>query len=215
EGGRRMPGEPCRRVVDHIRTPLRHTSREMGSGRSGTHIVILGGSFAGLEAARTARHLLGRRARITLIDKSDTFVFRPSLPWVAFGQRRPQDIRVPLAPLLASDGIEFVHDHVVAVEPDRNTVYLRQGNCSYDFLIIALGATSPPKAHPEAPAGWEGRFHVPIWLTEAVQLRQAVKRFRGGHVVVALHPRSPLTCPAYELVFQAAAFWRRKGLGDR
>ncbi|OUN01531.1 MAG: hypothetical protein BAA04_07875 [Firmicutes bacterium ZCTH02-B6] len=176
-----------------------------------TRLVILGGSFAGLETARTARRLLRQRIRITLIDRSDTFVFRPSLPWLAFGQREPKDIVAPLPQLLQAHGIEFIHDEVEGLDPATGTVYGRRGRYSYDFLVIALGATSPPKT----PPGWPGRCHVPIWLREAMTLRQAVETFRGGHVVVALHPYSPLTCPAYEFAFQAADYFQRNGLGDR
>ncbi|HLT58295.1 MAG TPA: FAD-dependent oxidoreductase [Limnochordales bacterium] len=174
-------------------------------------MLVLGGSFAGLEAARTARRLLGPRARITVIDRTDTFVFRPSLPWVAFGQRRPEQICAPLPRILSAHGIQFVQDHVEGLEPERSTVHGRAGRYRYDYLVIALGASTPP----QLPPGWAGRCHVPLWLAETVALRQAVARFPGGPVVVALHPPSPLTCPAYEFVFQAAAWWRRRGLGHR
>ncbi len=175
-----------------------------------TRLLILGGSFAGLEAACTARRLLGQRARITLIDRSGTFVFRPALPWVVFGERAPNQVTLSLPRILAAWGVEFVQDDVESLEPDAGHVWGRRGRYAYDYLIIALGASSPPKAPPGG-----GRCFVPIWLEESVRLREAVRAFRGGHVVVALHPRSPLACPAYEFIFQAAAFFARQGLGER
>ncbi|MBO8141873.1 MAG: FAD-dependent oxidoreductase [Firmicutes bacterium] len=175
------------------------------------HIVILGGSFAGFEAAVSMRKLLGDRVRVTVVDQSGTFQFRPSLPWVVFEGRDPESVCVPLAPLLASYGIEYVRDRVEAVEPGRDVVHGRRGRYPYDFLIVALGAASPP----ERPPGWGAIGYSPLWLDEAVRLRHALERFSGGDLVVALHPRSPLSCAAYEMVFQAAAFLRRRGLRNR
>lgn len=191
-----------------IRAPGRGT---IARGVATTRLLILGGSFAGLEAARTARRLLGTRARITVIDRTDTFVCRPSLPWVAVGQRNPQEICAPRPRILEAYGIEFIQDQVDGLEPNSGTVYGQRGRYGYDFLIIALGGSSPPKA----PPGWPDRCHIPIWLPDAVRLRQALHSFRGGEVVMALHPHSPLTCPAYEFVFQAAAFFQQRGLQDR
>ena len=181
----------------------------------GARIVILGASFAGLETARTLWRLLGGRARVSVIDRRDTFVFRPSLPWIVFGERQPEEICVPLRPLFEAYGAEFLQDHVEGIEPDRNRVCGRKGWYSYDFLVIALGGSSPPKAPFAAEPVDGGRWHSSLWLEEAMRLRQAVAGFRGGDVVVALHPHSPLLCPAYELVFQADAFWRRRGMRER
>jgi len=111
-----------------------------------TRLLILGGSFAGLEAARTARRLLGTRARITVIDRTDTFVCRPSLPWVAVGQRNPQEICAPRPRILETYGIEFIQDQVDGLEPNSGTVYGQRGGYGYDFLIIAQGGRPPPRA---------------------------------------------------------------------
>lgn len=176
-----------------------------------TRVLILGGSFAGFEAAATLRRLAGRRAQVTVIDHSRRFEFRPSLPWVVFGQRRPQDVSVPRSAPLEKARAEFVHDHVEKIDPENNTVYTRRGRHEYDFLVIALGGTSPlPK-----PAGLAHRGYAPLWLDEGVRLRRALNRFQGGPVVIAFHPRSPLACAVYEFVFQMDAFLRRRGLRGR
>ncbi|MFS8582844.1 MAG: FAD-dependent oxidoreductase [Limnochordales bacterium] len=175
------------------------------------HVLILGGSFAGLEAAHTLRRLAGDRVRITVIDRSPRFEFRPSLPWVITGQRRPEDTWVPRAPLLEKIGAEFVHDEVQHIDPGKNAVITRRGRFGYDFLLIALGGTSPPRR----PAGLGGRGWAPLWLDDSVRLQQALERFAGGPVVIAFQPGSPLTCATYELVFQLDAFLRRRGLRGR
>lgn len=174
-------------------------------------VLILGGSFAGLEAAATVRRLLGDTAHVTVIDRTRWFEYRPSLPWVVFGRRRPGDVTVPRDKLLSRLGVNFVHDQVEEIDPLQQEVRTRNGRHRYDFLVIALGATSPV-AMPPALAG---QGLAPVWLPEAMRLREELRRFRGGPVVVAFHPGSPLTCAAYELVFQLDDFLRRRGLRGR
>ncbi len=59
------------------------------------HVVIIGGGFAGLEAARCLRRA---PVRITLIDRRNFHLFQPLLYQVATGQLSPANIAAPLAP---------------------------------------------------------------------------------------------------------------------
>lgn len=170
-------------------------------------IVVVGSSFAGMTAAEELRKRLGKRADIVVLDRSDRFVFRPSLPWLVFGERDPEDISVPLRPLLRAKGVRFIQADVEAIDPERNTVRTDAGEHRYDFLVLAAGATSPVRA----PAHLARHGFAPLWIGEALRLRRALHRFTGGGAVVALHPRSPIACAAYEYVFQLAAFLRRRG----
>src|SRR5690606_39364453 len=111
-----------------IRAPGRGT---IARGVATTRLLILGGSFAGLEAARTARRLLGTRARITVIDRTDTFVCRPSLPWVAVGQRNPQEICAPRPRSLETYGIEFIQDQSAGLKPYSGSGYGERGHHGY------------------------------------------------------------------------------------
>ena len=54
--------------------------------------LVLGGNFAGLTAAITLKRELGSDVDVTLVSKSDRFVFYPSLIWVPFGKRTARDI---------------------------------------------------------------------------------------------------------------------------
>ena len=80
-----------------------------------THrIVIVGGSFGGVNAAYQLRRRLGERAELTLISAEPDFTFMPSLPWVMMGWRRPEALKVPLAGPLASKGVRFVNDRATS-----------------------------------------------------------------------------------------------------
>lgn len=174
-------------------------------------IVVVGSSFAGMTVAEELRKRLGKRADILVLDRSDRFVFRPSLPWLVFGDRDPEDISVPLRPLLRAKGVRFTQASVESIEPERNTVRTDAGEHRYDYLVLAAGATSPIPA----PAHLAEHGFAPLWIREALQLRRALHRFTGGAAVVAMHPRSPLACAAYEYVFQLAAFLRRRGVARK
>ena len=101
----------------------------------GKRIVILGGSFAGLTAAYELKRELGERHHVTVIDKNDRFVFIPSLIWVPFGRRTPEQISFPLAPSLARKGIDFLHATVERIDPDQQ------------FVDAVVTKTEGPKAH--------------------------------------------------------------------
>lgn len=63
-------------------------------------VVILGAGIAGMNAAIALRRLLGDRHEVWVVAQMNRFVWRPSLPWVAFGLRRPEQIMVPVRPAL-------------------------------------------------------------------------------------------------------------------
>lgn len=175
-------------------------------------ILVLGASFAGLGAARELRRQLpSPDVHIAVVDERDQFVFRPSLPWIVFGQRRPEEIRAPLPPLLNRWGVQFLQDTVEAVEPREQRVVGRRGRYRYDVLLIALGATSPAAVPPHL-----GRWgYHPLWDDGAVALHRALEQFCGGGAVVALCPNCPLACPAYEMVFHLDRALRLRGLRSR
>lgn len=175
-------------------------------------VLVLGAGFAGLQAARELRRQLpSPDVRITVVDERDRFLYRPSLPWIVFGQRRPEEIRTPLPPLLNRWGVDFVRDTAEGVEPREQRVVGRRGRYPYDVLLIALGATSPA-AEPPHLARWG--YH-PLWEEGALALHEALERFSGGGVVVAVCPNCPLACPAYEMVFHLDRALRLRGLRSR
>lgn len=102
-----------------------------------TNIVVLGGGYSGLLAAR----LLARQAntKVTLVNAGDRFVERVRLHQLASGQS-PRDL--PLAEMLGDSGVELINDRVTAIEADGRTVRLatEPRTVDYDFLFYALGS---------------------------------------------------------------------------
>src|SRR5690606_28746181 len=93
-------------------------SLEPGSkGAIRMRVVVLGGSFGGITASYELRKALPREHEIVLVSNSSLFVYRPSLPFVALGSRRPEDITAELKPALRRRGIAFQQATVQGIDP--------------------------------------------------------------------------------------------------
>ncbi|MDP3048791.1 MAG: FAD-dependent oxidoreductase [Thermodesulfovibrionales bacterium] len=110
--------------------------------------LILGGSFGGLTAAFELKRLLGKMADITLLSDTDKFVFIPSLPWLAMGWRKAEDITLPLNSILERKGITFIHEAAKGVDAVSSKVVTATKEIPYDYLVISTG---PHLAFEEVP----------------------------------------------------------------
>ncbi|MDJ0841947.1 MAG: NAD(P)/FAD-dependent oxidoreductase [Acidobacteriota bacterium] len=102
-------------------------------------VVIIGGGFAGLNAALEMKKA---KARITLIDRRNHHLFQPLLYQVATGGLSPADISAPIRALLGKQkNTRVLLGNVVDIDPNQRTVHLEDGKViDYDSLILATGA---------------------------------------------------------------------------
>jgi NADH:ubiquinone reductase (H+-translocating) len=112
------------------------------------HVVIVGGGFAGLDAARALR---GQPVQITLVDRHNHHVFQPLLYQVATAGLSPGDIASPIRWILRKQSnVRVLLGTVLRVDPAARAVHLDHGQIvPYDFLILAPGATHSYFGHPE------------------------------------------------------------------
>lgn len=102
-------------------------------------VVIIGGGFGGLYAARALRRA---SVEVTLIDRKNHHVFQPLLYQVATAALNPSDIARPIRRILRQqDNVQVVLDEVVSVQTDEKKVLTRGGEFEYDFLIVSAGVT--------------------------------------------------------------------------
>ena len=112
-------------------------------------VVIVGGGFGGLYAARA---LAGAPVSITLIDRRNYHLFRPMLYQVATGLLSADEISGPLRSILSRQrNVEVLLDEVVGVDPQARRVGLTQSDLPYDFLIVATGIQYNYFGHDDWP----------------------------------------------------------------
>ncbi|GMU00874.1 NAD(P)/FAD-dependent oxidoreductase [Corallococcus caeni] len=116
-----------------VTSPLVNTTRE-----NLPHVVILGGGFGGLYAAR---YLRKAGVRVTMVDRHNHHLFQPLLYQVATATLSPSDIAAPLRAMLGRNHVQVLLAEVTGVDTARKRVLLADGELAYDFLIVATGAT--------------------------------------------------------------------------
>ena len=104
------------------------------------HVVILGGGFGGIHAARALRT---SPVDVTLVDRSNHHVFQPLLYQVALAQLAPSDIGAPIRWMLRKQwNATVLLGEATAIDTARRVVVLDRGAATlpYDYLIVATGA---------------------------------------------------------------------------
>ena len=103
-------------------------------------VVIIGGGFAGLAAAKG---LEKQELQVVLIDKHNYHTFQPLLYQVATGGLEPDSIAFPLRKRFNDvENFYFRLAEVVKIHPEKNIIETSIGSLDYDELIIATGSTT-------------------------------------------------------------------------
>lgn len=104
------------------------------------HVVIVGGGFAGLNAAK---NLAGAPVNVTLIDRRNHHLFAPLLYQVATAQLSPANIAQPIRGITRGQkNLSIVMGEVERIDSENRTVRVGDGaEFTYDYLIVAVGAT--------------------------------------------------------------------------
>jgi NADH:ubiquinone reductase (H+-translocating) len=129
-------------------------------------VVIIGGGFGGLEAAKALRKT---NVRVTLIDRLNHHLFQPLLYQVATAALSPADIAEPLRHILrAQDNAEVIFAEVQRIDVDHKRVITSDGEIDYDYLIIAAGARHSYFGHDK----WEKFAPGLKNLDDALEIRR-------------------------------------------
>ena len=102
-------------------------------------VLILGAGFGGLELSSALSEEMGDDLSITLIDKSDSFVFGFSKLEVMFGRSSAAAVRMPYAGII-KPGVRFSRETITAIDPVARRVTTDAGTHEADIMVIALGA---------------------------------------------------------------------------
>ena len=128
-------------------------------------VVVVGGGFAGLNAAKSLKNAA---VRVTVLDRKNHHTFQPLLYQVALAVLSPAEIASPIRNVLRhAKNTEVLLGEVTGFDLDRRLVRADGLELSYDFLIVAAGATHAYFGHPE----WEQYAPGLKTLEDATEIR--------------------------------------------
>jgi NADH:ubiquinone reductase (H+-translocating) len=131
-------------------------------------VIIVGGGFGGLSAAKT---LAGKPVDVTMIDRTNHHLFQPLLYQVATAGLAPSDIAQPIRHILRdAENVSVLMHEVLGIDPTNRIVRSSGGDFPYDFLIVAAGARHSYFGHQE----WELPAPGLKSLPDAIELRRRI-----------------------------------------
>lgn len=132
------------------------------------HVVIIGGGFAGLYAAKA---LKGAPVRVTLVDRRNHHLFQPLLYQVATAALAAPDIAAPIRKILRRQrNVTVQLAEAREIDTAGKRVLLDSGELAYDYLIVAAGATHSYFGHDE----WAAHAPGLKTITDALDIRRRV-----------------------------------------
>lgn len=185
------------------------TSMQKFGKAGGNRVVVCGGGWGGIAAARSVVDS-NPKAEVILIEKNQVFSSCPMSNLYLAG----------LMPLYFSDynalgrkGITVVQSVINSIDSGNRRVQTSVGDIAYDFLILSPGIDYMW----ESVTGLkEARHHVPIaWKPagEHLFLKKELENFEGGTLVVGV-PKGPIRCPPgpYERVAMMAHYLKKNSI---
>ena len=178
-------------------------------------IVILGGGFAGVEAAIKLRK---NKHDVTLIsDRSYLFVYPISI-WIPVKKKKFEDVAMDLGILSKKHGFKLIIDKVEKIDNTTNTIILSNGEQSYDYLVIAMGMG---KLKLEGIEHTHSICGKPEEANTIEDLLDKLIKKGSGNISVGFggNPKDPTATavrggPAFELLFNISHYLKTKGIRD-
>jgi sulfide:quinone oxidoreductase len=173
-------------------------------------VVVLGAGFGGLELSTMLSDTFADDLELTLIDKSDHFVFGYSKLDVMFGRETPDAVRLYYRSIV-KPGVRFRQERITAIDPVARKVTTDGGTYEADVLVVALGADYDLEATPGLAEGGNEFYSV----RGAERLREVLPTFTRGRAIVGV-TSTPFKCPPApsEAALLLHDYLTRRGLRD-
>ncbi len=182
---------------------------------NGKKVLVLGGGFAGVEAAI---YLRKQELDVTLVSDRDYFYIYPTSIWIPTGEVTKEDVSVPLDKLAFAHGFKVIIDPVTKIEAKEKKVTLESGRVldEYDYIVVALGQGKIQMN------GMENTFSVCGKPEEAAELYDRLDALvlKGfGKIAMGFggNPKDASAVrggPAFEVLFNVDTYLKRKGIRD-
>jgi NADH dehydrogenase len=148
---------------------LGQTAEPLNQPPARPRVVIVGGGFAGLHAAKSLAHL---PVDVTIVDRRNHHTFQPLLYQVALAVLSPAEIAQPIRTVLRKQAnTQVLMDEVAGIDAAARQVSLNSGSkLSYDYLVLATGATHSYFGHEE----WAPLAPGLKTIEDAIEIRRRV-----------------------------------------
>ena len=180
-----------------------------------TKVLILGGGFAGVEAAI---YLKKQELDVTLVSDRDYFYIYPTSIWIPTGEATKEDVSVPLDELAFAHGFQVIIDPVTKFGAQEKKVTLQSGRVldDYEYIVVALGQDKLKHKGMENTLSICGKPEEATALYE--RLDTLVKK-GSGKIAMGFggNPQDTSAVrggPAFEVLFNVDTYLKKKGLRD-
>lgn len=133
-------------------------------------IVILGSGFAGIYGALSIYKKCGKKVSITIINRTNYFLFTPMLHEVATGGLGYHQIVESIRQIILGKKINFIEANIQSIDLVKKEVITSSGNISYDKLVVSLGATTNYFGTP----GAQENTYILKDLKDAIKIRDRI-----------------------------------------
>ncbi len=180
-----------------------------------TKVLVLGGGFAGVEAAI---YLRKNELDVTLVSDRDYFYIYPTSIWIPTGDATREDVSVPLDKLAMAHGFKLIVDPVTKIEAQAKKITLKSGRIleEYDYLVVALGQGKIQLQGMEHTLSICGK---PQEATELYERLDKLIEQGSGKIAMGFggnHKDSSAVRggPAFEVLFNVDTLLKRRGIRD-
>ncbi len=178
-------------------------------------ILVLGGGFAGVEAAI---YLRKQELDVTLVSERDYFYIYPTSIWIPTGEVTKEDVSVPLDKIAFKHGFKLIIDPVVSFEAKEKRVTLESGRVldDYAYIVVALGQDKMKHKGMEHTLSICGK---PEEAEELYKRLDALVLKDSGKIAMGFggNPKDSSAVrggPAFEVLFNVHNFLKNKGIRE-
>ncbi len=182
-------------------------------GESMSRVLVLGGGFAGVEAAI---YLRKQKIEVTLVSDRDYFYIYPTSIWIPTGEVTREDVSVPLDKLAMKHGFRLIIDPVEAFDAKSKQVVLKSGRILEDYAYVVLALGQDKMLHK----GMEHTLSICGKPEEAVALYEKIDTLvsRGSGKIAMGFGANPKDSsavrggPAFEVLFNVHNYLKKRGV---
>ncbi|MBA2689306.1 MAG: FAD-dependent oxidoreductase [Burkholderiales bacterium] len=182
--------------------------------RARGNVVVIGGGYGGVTAAKYIRLWSNHQVDVTLVERNAEFISCPLSNLVLGGYRKLADLTVSYDAIQRNHGVKLIRDEALAVDPVKREVKLAGGALlKYDRLVVSPGVdfmyeTIPglnnQQAQEQILHGWKAG-------PQTITLRSQLQAMPDGGVYAMHIPKAPYRCPPgpYERACQVASYFKQ------